>query len=57
MMMRTMILAIAYTAWAFGANAAPLDGLLVGEMKKLAVHSVPKAVPDAVLLDAADVEV
>ena len=57
MMMRTVILAVAYTAWAFGANAAPLDGLLVGDMKKLAVHAVPVAVPDAVLLDAADAEV
>ena len=56
MMMRMMLLAFAYTALAFGANAAPLDGLLVGDMKKLAVHSVPVAVPDAVLLDGSDAE-
>ena len=56
MMMQKMLLAIAYTAWAFGANAAPLDGLLVGDMKKLVVHSTPVAVPDAVLLDATDAE-
>ena len=56
MMMRRVLLAVAYTAWAFGANAGPLDGLLVGDMKKLAVHAVPAAVPDAVLLDAADAE-
>ena len=56
MMMRTMLLAGVYTALAFGANAAPLDGLLVGDMKKLAVHSTPVAVPDAVLLDATDAE-
>lgn len=56
MMMRMMMLAFAYTALAFGANAAPLGELLVGEMKKLAVHSTPVAVPDAVLLDASDGE-
>ena len=56
MMMRMMVMAVAYTAWAFGANAAPLDGLLVGDMKKLAVHATPIAVPDAVLLDAGDAE-
>ena len=56
MMMRMMMLAFAYTALAFGANAAPLGGLLVGDMKKLAVHSTPVAVPDAVLLDASDGE-
>ena len=56
MMMRMMLLAVAYTALAFGANAAPLDGLLVGDMKKLAVHAAPVAVPEAVLLDAKDAE-
>ena len=56
MMMRMTMLAFAYTALAFGANAAPLDGLLVGDMKKLAVHSMAVAVPKAVLLDAWDSE-
>ncbi len=57
MMLRMMLLAFAYTACSFGANAAPLDGLLTGDMKKLAVHSVPVVVPKAVLLDGAEAEV
>jgi thiol-disulfide isomerase/thioredoxin len=54
-MMRTMMLAVLYTAFAFGANAADLEGLLVGDMKKLSL-SEPVALPEAVLLDATDAE-
>lgn len=55
------ILAVVYTALALGANAAlagDLADLREGDMKKLALHSEPAAVPaDAVFLDAADAEV
>lgn len=54
-MMRKMMLAVLYTGFAFGANAGGLDGLLVGDMKKLAVVE-PVALPEAVLLDGADAE-
>ena len=54
-MMRTMMLAVLYTAFAFGANAGSLEGLLTGDMKKLAVVE-PLAIPDAVLLDGAEAE-
>jgi len=54
-MMRKMMLAVLYTAFAFGANAGSLEGLLVGDMKKLALVK-PAAIPEAVLLDAAEAE-
>lgn len=54
-MMRKMMLAVLYTAFAFGANAGSLEGLLVGDMKKLALVE-PAAIPEAVLLDAAEAE-
>lgn len=55
-MMRVMRLAALYTALAFGANASPalagsLDGLLTGDMKKLAVHEAPIDLPVAELVD------
>ena len=52
-MMRKMVLAALYTAFACGANAGALDGLLTGDMKKLAIVE-PVALPEAVLLDGAD---
>lgn len=55
-MMRKMLLVALYTAFGFGANAGSLDGLLVGDMKKLAVHSEAVALPEAVLLDGAEAE-
>lgn len=54
-MMRKMVLAALYTAFACGANAGAMDGLLTGDMKKLAIVE-PVALPEAVLLDAADAE-
>ncbi|MDZ4310174.1 MAG: TlpA disulfide reductase family protein [Cypionkella sp.] len=54
--MRKMLLVALYTAFGFGANAGSLDGLLVGDMKKLAVHSEVVALPEAVLLDGAEAE-
>ena len=54
-MMRKMMLAVLYTAFAFGANAGSLEGLLVGDMKKLALVE-PAVIPEAVLLDAAEGE-
>ena len=55
-MMRKMLLVALYTAFGFGANAGSLDGLLLGDMKKLAVHSEAVALPDVVLLDGAEAE-
>lgn len=59
-MMRKMLLVVLYTAFAVGANAGgahagSLDGLLVGDMKKLALVE-PVALPEAVLLDGAGLE-
>lgn len=54
--MRMIMHAVVYTAFAFGANAGALDGLLVGDMNKLAVHSAPVPLPDAALLDASEAE-
>jgi thiol-disulfide isomerase/thioredoxin len=49
---------VLYTAFTLGANGASADvaGLRDGDMKKLALHEAPEAVPDAVLLDAGDGE-
>lgn len=55
-MMRKLLLAAVYTCFALGANAASLDGLLTGEMKKLVVAAEPVALPEAVLLDMSDAE-
>lgn len=55
-MMRKMMLAVLYTAFACGANAGSLDGLLTGDMKKLAISAEPAAIPEAILLDAAEAE-
>lgn len=55
-MLRKIVLAVLYTAFACGANAGALDGLLQGDMKKLAVHETPTDLPEAVLLDASDAE-
>ena len=54
-MMRKMMLAVLYTAFAFGANAGSLEGLLIGDMNKLALVE-PAAIPEAVLLDATEAE-
>jgi thiol-disulfide isomerase/thioredoxin len=54
-MMRKMLLAVLYTAFAFGANAGGLDGLLIDDMKKLS-FSDPLAIPEAILLDAVEAE-
>jgi thiol-disulfide isomerase/thioredoxin len=51
-MLRKIVLAVLYTAFACGAGA--LDGLLQGDMKKLAVLETPVDLPEAVLLDASD---
>ena len=53
-MLRKMVLVVLYTAFACGANAGALDGLLQGDMKKLAVLETPVDLPEAVLLDASD---
>lgn len=58
-------LAVLYTALAIGANAAlagpaaagDVADLREGDMKKLALHSEPAAVPEAIFLDADDGEV
>ena len=64
--MRKIVLAVVYTALVFGANVARADvaadvadvaALRDGDMKKLALHGAPIEVPEAVFLDAADVEV
>ena len=51
-------LVVLYTALILGANpvAADVAALRDGDMKKLALHAAPVAVPEAVLLDAADGE-
>lgn len=50
------LLVVLYTALILGANAAVADvaALREGDMKKLALHSDPVPVPEAVLLDATD---
>lgn len=55
--MRKLLLVL-YTGLALGANAGLADvaALRDGDMKKLALHEAPVAVPEAVLLDAADGE-
>ena len=53
-MLRKMVLVVLYTAFACGANAGALDGLLQSDMKKLAVLETPVDLPEAVLLDASD---
>lgn len=52
------LLVVLYTALMLGANAgwAEVADLREGDMKKLALHETPVAVPDAVLLDAEDAE-
>ncbi len=52
------ILVVLYTAFLIGANAAAADvaALRDGDMKKLALHEAPVALPEAVLLDAGDGE-
>lgn len=59
--MTRSLLAVLYVALALGANpvlAAPLDratviGLRQGEMRKLAIHKVPRNLPNVVLVDMA----
>ncbi len=53
-MLRKIVLLVLYTALGSGANAGALDGLLNGDMKKLAVLETPVAIPEAELLDASD---
>jgi thiol-disulfide isomerase/thioredoxin len=57
-MMWRRTLLVVYMALALGANAGLADvaALREGDMKKLALHEAPVAVPDAVLLDAGDGE-
>jgi len=52
--MRVLLALLIYTAVAAGANAAGLEALRAGEMRKLVVHDAPRAVPEASFLDAAD---
>lgn len=54
-MMRKILLVVLYTAFACGANAGSVDGLLVGDMKKLALVA-PVTLPEAILLDGEDGE-
>ncbi len=51
-------LVVLYTALTLGANGAAADvgALRDGDMKKLALHDAPLALPDVVLLDASDGE-
>jgi thiol-disulfide isomerase/thioredoxin len=52
------LLVVLYTAFILGANAgwADVAALRDGDMKKLALHAEPVALPEAVLLDAMDGE-
>jgi thiol-disulfide isomerase/thioredoxin len=52
------LLVVLYTAFILGANAgwADVAALRDGDMKKLALHAEPVALPEALLLDAADGE-
>jgi thiol-disulfide isomerase/thioredoxin len=52
------LLVVLYTSLMLGANpvAADVAALRDGDMKKLALHEAPVAVPEAVLLDATDGE-
>lgn len=53
------LMVVLYTALALGANpalAADPSALLDGDMKKLALHSAPVDLPEAVFLDATDGE-
>ncbi len=60
--MTRSLLAVLYVALALGANpvvAAPLDratliGMRQGEMRKLAIHKVPKDLPDVLIVDMND---
>ena len=54
MLRKTLV--VVYTALALGANVAAADvaALREGDMKKLVLHEVPVAVPEAELLDATD---
>lgn len=53
-MMRKLLLAAVYTGFGLGANAGSLDGLLNGDMKKLAVQETPVDLPQTVVLDMTD---
>lgn len=55
--MRKLLLVL-YTGLALGANPGLADvaALRDGDMKKLALHEAPVAIPEAVLLDATDGE-
>jgi thiol-disulfide isomerase/thioredoxin len=55
-MMLRKTLTVVYTAFLLGANAAAADvaTLRDGDMKKLAFHETPAAVPEAGLVDAGD---
>jgi thiol-disulfide isomerase/thioredoxin len=57
-MMLQKTLMVVYTAFLLGANAALADvaALRDGDMKKLAIHEAPIAIPEVALLDAADGE-
>jgi thiol-disulfide isomerase/thioredoxin len=52
------LLLVLYTGLALGANAGLADvaALRDGDMKKLALHDAPVAIPEVVLLDAEDAE-
>jgi thiol-disulfide isomerase/thioredoxin len=52
------LLVVLYTAFLIGANPVVADvaALRDGDMKKLALHDAPVAIPEAVLLDADDGE-
>ena len=52
------LLVVLYTAFLIGANPAVADvaALRDGDMKKLALHDAPVAIPENVLLDADDGE-
>ena len=52
------LLVVLYTAFLIGANPVVADvaALRDGDMKKLALHDAPVAIPEAVLLDAEDGE-
>ena len=55
--MRKLVVVL-YTAFLLGANVAAADvaALRDGDMKKLALHEAPIALPEVVLLDATDGE-
>ncbi len=52
--MRNLLALMLYMAGALAANAADLEALRTGDMRKLVLADAPKPVPEAALLDGSD---